>query len=376
MSFKVPSLPKLWKRGNPHEQFIKQCKGLPVSDFESLEILGTIASGSFGIVKLCQKNEEQFVLKELMDEDADQKRLFIKEANLLHLLHHENIVKFHSVLLCGNRKYAFLMEYVHFDFSYFGNECKVSTLKDLLHSLDGCCNFSGFEHLGLCVAKDICSGLAYLHQNDVAHRDLKPDNVLVSNQHYSKDTINLFWKTKPIIAKLTDFGESRPKLIQTSTLLHSKTININRGTPVFMAPEVCRKTSSQMTLDQLKLTDVWSMAMIFFLLINPDKRYPYEEEIKDLKTSGMSPTDIMSSLFTNFKLPVYSKKYNELRASRHWRNIEKAFLFSAKFANRPTANEVQSLLEEKSEEKKDRYMYYKFLCINLLTLSLSVHLYR
>lgn len=143
-----------------------------------------------------------------------------------------------------------------------------------------------------------------------------------------------------------------------------------------MAPEVCRKTSSQMTLDQLKLTDVWSMAMIFFLLINLDKRYPYEEEIKDLKTSGMSPTDIMSSLFTNFKLPVYSKKYNELRAIRHWRNIEKAFLFSAKFANRPTANEVQSLLEEKSEEKKDRYMYYKFLCINLLTLSLSVHLYR
>lgn len=99
-------------------------------------------------------------------------------------------------------------------------------------------------------------------------------------------------------------------------------------------------------------------------------------KFKDLKTSGMSPTDIMSSLFTNFKLPVYSKKYNELRASRHWRNIEKAFLFSAKFANRPTANEVQSLLEEKSEEKKDRYMYYKFLCINLLTLSLSVHLYR
>lgn len=204
----------------------------------------------------------------------------------------------------------------------------------------------------------------------------KPDNVLISNQHYSKDTIHLFWKTKPIIAKLTDFGESRSKLIQTSTLLHSKTININRGTPVFMAPEVCRKTSSQMTLDQLKLTDVWSMAIIFFLLINPDKRYPYEEEIKDLKTSGMSPTDIMSSLFTNFKLPVYSKKYNELRAIRHWRNIEKAFLFSAKFANRPTANEVQSLLEEKSKEKKDRYMYYKFLCINLLTLSLSVHLYR
>ena len=82
---------------------------------------------------------------------------------------------------------------------------------------------------------------AFLHTNDVVHRDLKPANVLVSNTHYTEDTIRKFWDTKPIIAKLTDFGESRSKLIQTSTLLHSKTFNINRGTPVFMAPEICKK---------------------------------------------------------------------------------------------------------------------------------------
>lgn len=48
-----------------------------------------------------------------------------------------------------------------------------------------------FKHLRLCVEKDIWSGLADLHQNDVAHRDLKLDNVLVSKQHYSKDTFVL-----------------------------------------------------------------------------------------------------------------------------------------------------------------------------------------
>lgn len=52
-----------------------------------------------------------------------------------------------------------------------------------------------FKHLRLCVAKDIWSGLADLHQNDVAHRDLKLDNVLVSKQHYSKDTFVLEKKT-------------------------------------------------------------------------------------------------------------------------------------------------------------------------------------
>lgn len=76
--------------------------------------------------------------------------------------------------------------------------------------------YFGFKHLRLYVAKDIWSGLADLHQNDVAHRDLKLDNVLVSKQHYSKDTLVLEKKT--IIAKSTDFGEGRSNLIQTSTL--------------------------------------------------------------------------------------------------------------------------------------------------------------
>lgn len=101
------------------------------------------------------------------------------------------------------------------------------------------------------------------------------------------------------------------------------------------------------------------MVMIFFLLINFDKRYFYEEEIKDLKIFGMSFLDIMSSLFISFKLLVYSKKYNEFWVGRYWRNIEKVFFFFVKFVNRLLVSEVQFLLEEKSEEKKDRY--YKFL---------------
>ena len=34
------------------------------------------------------------------------------------------------------------------------------------------------------IAKNI-SGLTYLHENNVAHRDVKPANILVSNRHYT-----------------------------------------------------------------------------------------------------------------------------------------------------------------------------------------------
>jgi len=69
------------------------------------------------------------------------------------------------------------------------------------------------------IAKDISGALAYLHHQDVTHRDLKPGNVLDSNGHYSgeenrEQALNVF-KITPIVCKLTDFGESRSQLIQT-----------------------------------------------------------------------------------------------------------------------------------------------------------------
>ena len=44
------------------------------------------------------------------------------------------------------------------------------------------------------LAKQLTSGLAYLHENDVAHRDIKPGNILLKGR-------------KPLIA---DFGNTNP----------------------------------------------------------------------------------------------------------------------------------------------------------------------
>ena len=78
------------------------------------------------------------------------------------------------------------------------------------------------------IANDIIGGLKYLHENKVAHRDIKLANILVSNRHYTSTELEEF-QIKKIICRLTDFGEARSSFIQTQTRLTTSTSDINKG---------------------------------------------------------------------------------------------------------------------------------------------------
>ncbi len=116
-------------------------------------------------------------------------------------------------------------------------------------------------------ASDVTSGLQYLHESGIIHRDLKPANILVSNQHYCQLTnpakIEEISCKIPLICKLTDFGESRSQDIHTNTILYSKTNQVNRGTPVFMAQELLVNDFQlpAASVEDLKKADIWAYGM-------------------------------------------------------------------------------------------------------------------
>ena len=264
---------------------------------------------------------ETVVVKKMLHVlDESEKKLFFKEAALLNGLQHHNIVKLLGVC---HQPQAIMLEYVYFDFKLFGvDDLSVSSLSDfLLHINDYNCK--GFHDVINHAAVEMIQGLAYLHAKGIAHRDLKPANILVCNRHYNTlsdaEEIALQFQSRPIACKLTDFGESRSQLMQTQSVLASNTRNVDRGTVMYMAPEILVEDVriSRASILDLKLADVWALGMVFFSLINPNLKCPYLLEVRS--EGNIHSQDELKrfiiSLLRRGKHPLKDDKYEVERAT-------------------------------------------------------------
>lgn len=103
--------------------------------------------------------------------------------------------------------------------------------------------------------------LEILHDHNIIHGDIKPENIVVQFD----DSDKLLKNVKNIM--FIDFGNS----------CNSEKCNIG-GTITYMAPELLPLVGSKILLskEDSKKTDVWSLGIVFYEILNHSYPFPYE----------------------------------------------------------------------------------------------------
>ncbi|XP_062408141.1 LIM domain kinase 1a isoform X4 [Sardina pilchardus] len=132
------------------------------SDLIHGEVLG---KGCFGqAIKVTHRETgEVMVMKELIRFDDETQRTFLKEVKVMRCLEHPNVLKFIGVLY-KDKRLNFIAEYI-----------KGGTLRDIIKKMGS--DFPWNQRVSF--AKDIASGMTYLHSMNIIHRDLNSHNCLV-----------------------------------------------------------------------------------------------------------------------------------------------------------------------------------------------------
>ncbi|XP_005380280.1 PREDICTED: serine/threonine-protein kinase 33 isoform X2 [Chinchilla lanigera] len=181
-------------------------------------------------------------------------KLLEREVNILKSVKHEHIIHLEQIFETPKKMYL-VMEL-----------CEDGELKEIL---DRKRHFS--ENETRWIIQSLASAIAYLHNKDIVHRDLKLENIMVKSSFIDDNNeMNLN-------IKVTDFGLAVQKHGGSDAMLQATC-----GTPIYMAPEVINAH------DYSQQCDIWSIGVIMYILLcgEPPFLANSEEKLFELIRKG------------------------------------------------------------------------------------------
>ena len=208
---------------------------------DNLKYIKFLGKGKFGNVYLVHNNKNVYAIKAVSRISVNKQKIlahyFVNERRIMLTIDHPFIVKMVKTL--KNDYFCFfLIEYIN-----------GISLEDYLRKNIQLSKIYNIEETKFYIASLLIT-IDYLHNKMIAHRDIKPNNIMIDGNGY---------------LKLIDFGTAKVCKDYTSTVI---------GTPHYIAPEILKGKGYSMSCDY------WSIGITIYQLFYG--KFPFGNNAKDI----------------------------------------------------------------------------------------------
>ena len=253
-SLKVSKIPGM--SDDLYSQIIQQintiyssCK-LPRFNIEEYKINRKLGEGSYGIIHCIIKEDtkEKYALKKIIAQSLQKVSEFVKEFELVNLCQHSNILKIYGLNIN-------LLEHSTYSIQVLMEKAERDWNKDIKRRKQEEKYYTEKELLS--IMKQLTLALLYMKEKlNIAHRDIKPQNVLIFENG---------------VYKLADFGEAKEIKL-------NKELNTLRGTELYMSPALyygLKDNKDDIEHDPFK-SDLFSLGFCFVYAATMDFNLIYD----------------------------------------------------------------------------------------------------
>jgi hypothetical protein len=268
-------------------EILSDCK---IQKFDDSEIncIKPLGKGAEGIIFLVQeiKTKKKYALKKIICHEYRKLLMHKKEMELLYSINHENIMKIFKIQIkrvdFGTYSFDILMEKAEKDW-----------ITEIRQRIKAKKFYKESEIIS--ILKQVVKGLSFLQKNKIAHRDVKPQNILIFPN-------NIF--------KMADFGEAD----NINNFENSLTL---RGSELYMSPILYEghKHYQKKIVHNPYKSDVFSLGYCtLFAMTLGIQLLDNIREIKDMKIiTSMINRYVNKNLYSNKFISLILKmiQYNE-----------------------------------------------------------------
>ncbi|XP_065089533.1 twitchin isoform X14 [Ochlerotatus camptorhynchus] len=213
------------------------------SVYDLYEILEEIGTGAFGVVHRCRerKTGNVFAAKFIPVSQNSERALIRKEIDIMNQLHHRKLIHLHDAFE-DDDEFVLIYEFLS------GGELfeRITTEGYRM------CEQEIIEYM-----KQICEAVKYMHEKNIIHLDIKPENVMCQTRNSNQ-------------VKLIDFGLA-------TRLNPNEMVKISTGTAEFAAPEIVEREPVGF------YTDMWAVGVLAYVLISGLSPFAGETDIDTLR---------------------------------------------------------------------------------------------